>query len=88
MELNCGDGTIMASSTFSAIGGTQLIDQQESSILMALAAQGLLSNEAQIPTEAGLVGHLETARPVAAGSLQEDANNLKRADPDAIMTEA
>ena len=78
----------MASPVFSVIGGTQLIDQQESSILMALAAQELLSNEAEIPTEAGTVGHLKTARPVAAGSLQEDTNNLKRADPDALMTEA
>ena len=78
----------MASPVFSVIGGTQLIDQQESSILMAVAAEGLLSNEAQIPSEAGLVGHLETARPVAPGFLQEDANNLNRADPDALMTEA
>ena len=55
---------------------------------MALAAEGLLSNEAQILTEAGLVGHLETVRPVASGTLQLVANNLNAADPDALMTEA
>ena len=54
---------------------------------LALAAEGLLSNEAQIPSESSLVGHLETTRPVAPGTLQMVAADLNRADPDALMTE-
>ena len=77
----------MASPTWTIVGGTQLVEQNEGEVLMALAAQGLLSNEAQISSEAGLVGHLETARPVAPGTLQLTANDLNRADPDELMTE-
>ena len=55
---------------------------------MTLVAEGLLSNKAQIASEAGLVGHLETARPVTSDNLQEDANNLNGADPDVLITEA
>ena len=78
----------MVSPTWSIQGGTQLVEQNEGVVLMTLAAEGLLANEAQIPAEAALLGHLETARPVATGTLQLDANNLNRADPDALMTEA
>ena len=55
---------------------------------MTLVAEGLLSNESQIPAEGALIGHLETARPVASGNSQADANNLNRADLDALMAEA
>ena len=40
LELNCGDGKIMASPTWTSVGGTQLVEQQEVEVLMTLVAEG------------------------------------------------
>ena len=88
LEIITGAGIILGSSAFTAIGGADLNDQEESNVLMTLAAEGLLSNEAQIPSEAGLVGHLETAKVGGGGTLNDLATALNHADPDALMTEA
>jgi hypothetical protein len=87
IEVCLSSGRVVATPTMSFVSNTQLVEQSEAETLMVLAAEGLLSNETQISTEAGLVGHLETVRPVAPGTLQLVADDLNRADPDALMTE-
>ena len=56
LEIIMSNGQIMCSSTFSKIGQTNLLAQEEGNVLLALAAQGLLLNKAQHPVEALLVG--------------------------------
>ena len=86
IELCLSSGQVVATPTMTLVSNTQLVEQSEGETLMALAAEGLLSNEAQIPSESGLVVRLETARPTAPGTLQMVVDDLNRADPDALMT--
>ena len=55
---------------------------------MTLAAEGLLSNKAQIPSEALLVGQLETPKVVSTGTraLNNVVRDSNAAHPDALMT--
>ena len=88
LEIITGACSILVGPTFTFVGGSNLVNQLESNVLMTWAAEGLLSNEAQIPSEAGLVGHLETAKVVGGGTLNDLATALNHADPDTLMTEA
>ena len=87
LEICLGGGIIMAGPTFTQVGTANLLDQQEGNVLMTLAAEGLLPNEAQIPAEAALLGQLQTPVAVGTGTLNAIATDLTHADPDAIMTE-
>ena len=50
LEIVMNSGQIVASPTWTAIGNTNLLDQEKGAVLMTLVAEGLLSNEAQIPS--------------------------------------
>jgi hypothetical protein len=63
-EVCLANGTVVATPTMSIVSNTQLVEQSEGETLMALAAENLLPTESQNSTEAALVGHLETVRPV------------------------
>ena len=88
MEIVLSSGQIMAGPSFTAVGTTHLLDEEEGNVLMTLVAEGLLSNEAQIPAEAALVGHLETPKAVDTRVLNNIATGSTHADPDELLTEA